>query len=343
MIFKDGKSVLKEIKSGNISPVYLLHGEESFHIDEVTDYIENHLLSESEKAFNQQIIYGKDMHIDNVIDYAMQFPMMAERRVLIVKEAQTMETKGKNGDSEKFISYIKNPAQTTVLVLAHKNKKADGRSKWFKAIKDHQVILESNRIKDYQVMPWIRNYLKDHGFDIDNNALELVSEYLGSDLSTVTNELDKLKVNLSAGQKISLKEIESNIGISKDYNVFELQDALITKNAKKLGRIVANFQANMKKQPMELIVGSLFSFYQRLFIIHQNLKESDSFLAQNAGVNPYFLKKLRPQAKMLSTRGFHYAFKILSDYDGRTKGFGNRSASREELLKEMVGKLMVIK
>ena len=344
MIFKDSQSILKEIESGKISPIYLLHGEESFHIDKVSEYIENSILNNGEKAFNLQVLYGQDTHIDTVIDYAMQFPMMSQYRVLVVKEAQKIGLKSSNGsDSEKFIHYIKNPASTTVLVIAHKDKKVDGRSKWLKLIKDQHTVLESNRIRDYQVRPWVENYLKEKGHLIENNASELIAEYLGTDLSTVSNELDKLCVNLTSGQRITLKEVDENIGISKDYNVFELQEALITKNATKAGRIVSNFQANMKRQPMEMILGSLFSFYQRLYIVHQNLKEGDAFLTKNAGISPYFLQKTKTQARSLSTKGYHYAFKILSDYDGRTKGYLNRSTSREELLKEMVGKLMMLR
>jgi len=344
LIYKDSISIIKELKSGQISPIYLLHGEEGFHIDQVSDYIENSILNEGEKAFNQQIIYGQDAHIDTVLDYALQFPMMSQYRVLIVKEAQKMNMKGEDGgDSDKLLNYIKNPATSTILVIGHKGKKVDGRSKWLKALKEKHIILESNPIRDYQVKPWVEKYLKGKGYDIETRAADLVAEYLGTDLSKVSNELDKLIVNLSSSQKITLKEVDQNIGISKDYNVFELQEALITKDAKKAGRIVSNFQANMKKQPMEMVLGSLFSFYQRLYIVHQNLSQSDAFLTKNAGINPYFLQKSKTQAKSLSTRGFQYAFKILSDYDGRTKGYLNRSTTREELLKEMVGKLMMIR
>ncbi|MEE9373789.1 MAG: DNA polymerase III subunit delta [Saprospiraceae bacterium] len=343
MVFKDSTSLIKKIKTGQLGSIYLLHGEEGFYIDQVTEYLENNILNEGEKAFNQQVIYGKDAHVDTVIDYALQYPMMSERRVLIVKEAQGMDVKGIDSDSKKFLAYIKKPSPTTLLVISHKNKKVDGRYKWAKLIKDHHDVLESNRIKDYQLKSWIEKYLKAKGHGVENKVTDLVAEYLGTDLSKVSNELNKLIVNLKDGQKISLKEVDEYIGISKDYNVFELQEALITKNSEKVGRIVSNFQANMKRQPMEMVVGSLFSFYQRLFIVHQNLKENDGFLTKNAGINPYFLQKTKEQARSLSTQGFYYVFKIISDYDARTKGYRNRSTTREELLKEMVGKLMMVK
>jgi len=170
LVFKDGHSIIKEIKSGKISPIYLLHGAEGYHIDLVSDYIENHLLNDSEKAFNQQIVYGKDMHIDQVVDYARQFPMMAERRVLIVKEAQTMDMKTSDGMSAKFTAYVSSPSPTTVLVLAFKNKKADGKFKWVKLIKDQHTLLESVPVKEYQMMPWIKNYLKDRGHNKRNRC-----------------------------------------------------------------------------------------------------------------------------------------------------------------------------
>jgi len=343
LVFKDDSSLIKEIKSGNISPVYLLHGEESFYIDRLTNYIETHLLPEAEKSFNQQVIYGKDLTLDTVVDYARQFPMMGQYRVLIVKEAQELRMKDEKGDENlKFESFLNDPPSTTVLILAHKNKKADGRAKWAKIIKEKHVILESNPIRDFAVRAWIEKYIKSKNLIIKVNAAELVAEYLGTNLSKVANELDKLIVNLEGITEIGLEEVEKNIGISKDYNVFELQDALITKNYEKTYRIVSNFQGNMKRQPMEMILGSLFSFYQRLYIVYQNISQGDAFLTKMAGINPYFLKKTKEQSKSLSERGYGHIFKILKDYDARTKGYKNRSTSREELLKEMVGKLLIV-
>ena len=344
MIHKDAVSLISEMKSDKISPVYLLHGEESYHIDQVTNYAETELLPDAEKSFNQQVLYGKESSPDLVVDYARQFPMMGQYRLIILKEAQEMPMKDQKGNENlKFEAYLNNPSPTTILIIAHKNKKADGREKWLKIIKDKYVILESNRVRDFEVKPWIQKYISKAELKIHPTAVDLVAEYLGTDLSKISNELDKLIINLDGVSIIGLEEVERNIGISKDYNVFELQDALITKNYDKAHRIVANFQGNMKRQPMELLVGSLFSFYQRLFIVHQNLSQNDSVLAKTAGVNPYFLNKAKQQARSISQRGYYNIFKIINDYDGRTKGWENRSTSREELLKEMVGKLMLVR
>lgn len=337
MLFRDAVSIIKELKSGKISPIYLLHGEEGFYIDQLTNWIENNLLPEAERSFNQEVLYGKDIDENTIYDYARQFPMMSQYRVIIVKEAQHVKLE------EKFEAYVNSPNPTTVLVIAHKGKKIHGRKKYLKTAKDKYVVLESNAIKEYQLGPWIVSYLKNKGYKINNDATALVAEYLGTDLSKLSNELEKLTVNVDASVTIGLKEVEANIGISKDYNVFELQEAIVSKDYGRTFRIVENFQANMKKNPMEVVVGSLFSYFQRLYIVRQNIGQGDAYLSQNAGINPYFLKKTKTQAKSISERGYRNAFKVLSDYDGRTKGVQNRSTSREELLKEMVGKLLLVR
>jgi DNA polymerase-3 subunit delta len=184
--------------------------------------------------------------------------------------------------------------------------------------------------------------MKTKGFQIDNKAVELVAEYLGTDLSKLTNELDKLIVNIGEKKKIGLAEVEKNIGISKDYNVFELQEAIASKNVVKTQRIIENFQGNMKRNPIELVIGSLFSYFQKLYILRQNINSNDKELSRLSGVNPYFLKKTKDEATNISLNGYRNVFKILRDYDGRTKGMNNRSTPKEELLKELVGKLLLV-
>lgn len=337
MIYKEASVLVKKIESGDISPVYLLHGEEGYYIDQMTNYFEEKILSESERAFNLEILYGRTVDSATLVDYARQFPMMSQYRVIIVKEAQDLKI------DEKFEAYLTNPTPSTIVVLAHKNKKADGRTNCVKAIKDKYVILDAARIKEWELGNWIGDYLDQKGYTIESKATALIAEYVGSNLSRLTNELDKLIVNLEPKARIGMKEVEENIGISKDYNVFELQDALANKNYTKSHRIVANFQANINREPMEIILGSLFSFYQRLYVVKQNLTRSDNHIAKVAGINPYFVSKSKQQASNVSEKGYYHIFKLLKDYDGRTKGYNNRSTSREELLKELVGKLLLVR
>ncbi len=337
MIYKEVAPLVKKIESGDISPSYLLHGEEGYHIDQMISYFEKKILSESERAFNLEILYGRSIDCATLVDYARQFPMMSQYRVIIVKEAQDLKI------DEKFEAYLTNPTPSTIVVLAHKNKKADGRTNWVKVIKDKYVILDAARIKEWELGNWIGEYLDQKGYTIESKATALVAEYVGSNLSRLTNELDKLIVNLEPKARIGLNEIEENIGISKDYNVFELQDALAGRDYAKSHRIVANFQANINREPMEIILGSLFSFYQRLYIVKQNVTKSDNHLAKVAGINPYFVSKSKQQASNVSEKGYYQIFKLLKDYDGRTKGYNNRSTSREELLKELVGKLLLVR
>ena len=336
LIYKNCEELIKKIGLGDISPVYLLHGEESFYIDEATHYFEKNLIPESSRDFNQEILYGSDIDSALLVDYARQYPMMSAFRLIVVREAQDLKL------DEKFDAYLTNPTPTTILVLAHKNRKADGRKNWAKTIKDKFVILESNNIKEWELEKWISEYIRKKGYKIESRATELIGEYLGVDLSKLRNELDKLIVNQNPGTVIDMNIVEKNIGISKDYNVFELQDALTSRNFVKSHRIVASFQANMNRQPLEVVLGSLFSFYQRLFIVKQNITQKDGYIGKVAGINPYFISKSKEQAKLISEKAFHTIFKILRDYDGRSKGLNNRSTSREELLKEMVGKLLLV-
>lgn len=227
--------IIGDLKKKQYQPVYFLHGNESYFIDAIADYIEKNVLSDGEKSFNQTILYGKEIEFKQVVDTARRYPMMAPHQVVIIKEAQEMRT------LKELATYIEQPAQTTILVICHKHKRFDSRTKLGKLLKKKAVVFEAKKLYDNQLPDWIHNYLQDKGFSIKPAATALIAEYLGTDLSKVVNEMDKLAINLPRGTNITQQHIQSNIGISKDYNVFELQKALGQKQVTKVNRIVKYF------------------------------------------------------------------------------------------------------
>ncbi|MEL7221992.1 MAG: DNA polymerase III subunit delta, partial [Bacteroidota bacterium] len=256
------QSILADIKKKQFSPVYFLHGPESYFIDTISAAIEAHALAEHEKAFNQTILYGKDADHLQIVDAARRFPMMAERQLVILKEAQDMRS------IKQLENYIKKPTPTTVLVICHKHKKYNLNSNFGKAIKANAVLFESKTLYDNQVPDWIANYLKAKKLKAGPEASSLLAEYLGNKLSKVANELDKLALNLPEGTDINQQQIEEHIGISKDYNVFEFQKALGLRNVLKTNRIVNYFIANPRSNPMPVIVGSLYNYFSKLYLFH---------------------------------------------------------------------------
>ncbi|HOD11343.1 MAG TPA: DNA polymerase III subunit delta, partial [Flavobacterium sp.] len=251
--------IISDIKSGNIKPIYFLMGEEPYYIDKLTEYIEDNILSEDEKGFNQMVMYGRDTTVDDIVSNAKRYPMMAERQVVIVKEAQELVK-----TIDKIESYIDNPQPTTVLVIAYKYKSVDKRKKWVKNITKHGVLFESVKLKEYKVGEWVKRVLQGRGYGIEPKAIVMLVEFLGNDLSRIANEITKLEIILPKGSVISPNDIEVNIGISKDYNVFELRKALGDRNELRSFQIVNYFANNPKDNPMVLVIAQLFSFYSNL-------------------------------------------------------------------------------
>ena len=254
--------ILKELKSKQYRPIYFLHGEESYFIDEISHYIEKNVLSESEQAFNQTILYGKDVDHLAILDTARRYPMMSPYQVVLLKEAQDMRT------LPELLSYIEKPMESTLFVICYKHKRYNFNSKFGKALKKHAVVFESKPLYDNQVPGWISIYLKSRKLRITPKAAELIAEYLGADLSKVANELDKLAINLPPGTEVNDQHIEANIGISKDYNIFELQRALGQRDVLKANRIINYFAANPRKNPMPVLIGALYSYFSKVYQYH---------------------------------------------------------------------------
>lgn len=329
--------IITDLKKKEYKPVYFLHGNESYFIDAIADFIEKKVLSDGEKSFNQTILYGKETEFKQVVDTARRYPMMAPYQVVILKEAQEMRT------LKQLVTYVEKPAETTILVICHKHKRFDSRTKLGKVLKKNAVLFESKKLYDNQLPDWIHNYLKTKGFTIKPNATALIAEYLGTNLSKVANELDKLAINLPKGTDITQQHIQNNIGISKDYNVFELQKALGQKQVTKVNRIIQYFGSNPKKNPMVMMVGSLYNYFSKIYMLHFLRHAGDPDILSALKLrSSFFLREYKAAARKYSKPQTEQVLSILKEYDLKSKGVDNNTMSNpdSELLKEMVYRIL---
>jgi DNA polymerase-3 subunit delta len=325
--------IVNDIKSKNYKPIYFLCGEETYYIDKISDLIESAVLTEDEKSFNQVVLYGRDTTVEEIVSTAKRFPMMADYQVVIVKEAQNLSK-----TFEKFESYAVNPQLTTILVFAYRDK-PDGRKKIFKTIKDKGVWFESKKLYDNQVPDWIVKVLKGQNYGIEPKAAAMLAEFLGTDLAKINNELEKLKIVFPEGHIFTPKNIEENIGFSKDYNVFELKSALATRNQQKAYTIIHNFAANPKDNPIVVVSGQMFAFFAQLLHYH-GLKDKSKFNAAKAlGVNPFFMDEYATASKNYPMRKVSQIIEIIRDMDVKSKGVGSGSMKEADMLKELVYKI----
>ena len=330
------QEILKNIKNGQYAPIYFLHGEESYFIDQISDAIEKTALSEGEKSFNQDIFYGKESSVKQVIDACTQYPMMAARRVVLVKEAQLLK------DLKLLDKYAANPVPSTVLCICHKIKKLDSRTALAKVLKKSAVVFESKKLYDNQLPGYVSQLVRSKGRVIDGQAASLVAEYIGSDLSTLHNEMQKVFLEVGRGEAITSEVIQKQIGISKDFNVFELQSALATANYGKVFRIARYFTENPKKNPMVMIVGTLFRFFSKVWVVAQNPGQSDQVLGKSIGVyNSFFMKEYRLAARNYKSHNIENILHLLKEYDLKSKGVNNRSFNENKLLVELLGKIFL--
>ncbi len=330
------EQILSDLKNKIYKPIYFLSGDEPYFIDLITKYINENVLSDAEKSFNQTVMYGKETEIHAVIDTAKRFPMMANHQVVIVKEAQNI----KNIDD--LIHYVNAPLKSTLLVINYKYKTLDKRKKLYKAINENGVLYESKKLYDNEVPAWINGYLKNRNRSIAPNAGMLLTEYLGNDLSKIANELEKLIITLPDGEfNITTTHIERNIGISKDYNNFELHKALTQKNVLKANRIVNYFGHNPKDNPFTLTISTLYYFYSKVLTYHFIKDKRDRRnVAATLKVNPYFVGDYEKAAKNYNPQKTVEVIGLLREYDLKSKGFNNVSTSHGELLKELVYKIL---
>jgi DNA polymerase-3 subunit delta len=334
--------IIKDIKNRKYKPIYLLHGDEPYFIDEVSDYVENHLLPDAEKGFNQTVLYGKDTDVMTVLNASKRYPMMADYQVVLIKEAQDMKW-GSESDDKKSInpllSYLENPLPSTILVFCYKYGKFDKRKKTYKAIEKSGLVFESTPLYDSKIPGWVESYLTGKGYKVNQQASFMLAEYLGNDLSKIANELDKLMLNVAQGQEITLKHIQDNIGISKEYNVFELQAALGKKDTYKVNQIINYFEANPKANPIVLVLGNLSNFFTKVLVYHYVKDKTPQNLARELSVNPYFIKDYEQAARSYNYGKTMQIIHYLREYDLKSKGVESNT-DHGGLMKELVFKIL---
>ena len=323
--------IVNDIKAGNIKPIYFLMGEEPYYIDKLSDYIEENVLTEEEKSFNQTVLYGRDVTIEDIISTAKRYPMMAERQVVIVKEAQDL-TK----TIDKLESYAEDPMVSTVLVFCYKYKTLDKRKKVTKELAKSGLVYESKKLYENQVGEWIKRVLQGKNYTIEPKASAMLVEFLGTDLSKINNELQKLQIILPKGSMITPKHIEENIGFSKDFNVFELRKSLGERNQLKSYKIVNYFAENPKENNIVMVVGLVFSFYVQLLKYHGLKDKNPNNVAKVIGVNPFFLKDYDVALKNYPMKKVSQIVASLRNVDIKSKGVGANALPLHDLYNEML-------
>ena len=337
--------LLKNIEKRVFKPVYLLHGEESYYIDKISRLFEKKVLSEVEKSFNQTILFGKDTDVLTILNTAKRFPMMSDYQLIIVKEAQDLKW-GKTTDDDKkasdpLLAYLENPVKTSIVVFCYKHGKFDKRKKAYKAIDKNGAIFESAEIYADKVATWVESFVKEKGYRIRTQASALMAEYLGNNLSKIVNELEKLMLSVPATREITLDDIQANIGISKDYNVFELQTAIARRDALKANQIINYFASNPKSNPIVLVLGTLNNYFTKILRYHYLADKSQSSLAKELGVHPFFVKEYELAGKSYTKDKVFRVISYLREFDLKTKGVeatGNTTDS--DMMKELVFKII---
>jgi DNA polymerase-3 subunit delta len=329
--------IMSDLRNRIFKPVYFLAGEEPYYIDLITDYIEEKVLPEEDKSFNQIILYADDTNIAAIIDLARRFPMMASHQVVVIKEAQSLKK------IDELAIYLEKPLVSTILVFCYKYKTLDKRTKLFKLLDSHGLYFESPRLRDYQIPGWIDRYLMKKGVKTDPSACAMLTEYLGTDLHKIANELDKLLITLPAGKPVITSAlIEENIGISKDYNNFELQKAIGEKNILKASMIVRYFANNQRDNPLTLTIASLFGLFNKLLTYHYLPDKSKNNVAAVLKINPFFVKDYENAAARYNVSKTVKIIDLLRSFDLKSKGFGDSGTDPGELLRELVYRILHI-
>ncbi|QED37536.1 DNA polymerase III subunit delta [Antarcticibacterium arcticum] len=327
--------IVQAIKNGEVKPIYFLMGEEPYYIDKISDFIEDSLLTEEEKGFNQMVLYGRDTTIEDIVSNARRYPMMAERQVLIIKEAQDLSR-----TIDKLETYAENPQSTTTIVFCYKYKKIDKRKKLYKLVSKTGVLFEGKRLYENQVADWIQKTLKSREYQIAPKAAQMLVEFLGIDLSKIDNELQKLQLIVPKGAMITPELIEENIGISKDFNNFELRKAIGLKDELKVHQIINYFSQNPKDNPMVVTISLLYGYFSQILQYHGLTDQSKANVAKVLKVNPFFVKDYEIAARNYPMKKASYAIEYLRDADVKGKGVGSANVPPGDLLKELLVKIM---
>src|SRR3984957_2098259 len=328
------EKIIADWKKLKFKPIYWLEGEEEYYIDVLVNYAEHKILTEAEAGFNLTVFYGKDADWTAVINACRRYPMFAERQVVILKEAQPMR------DIDKVEAYLDKPLGSTVFVVAYKEKKVDGRSKLAKLLKDKAELFTSKKLYDNQLPDWTSELIQGKGYEITQKALLLLVDHIGNDLNRINNEVDKLLVNLAGTKRITEDEIERYVGVSKEYNVFELQDAFAKKDKVKAIRIIQYFEGNPKAGPIQLILPSIYNFFSKVYMIFGQPARDEKGVAAAIGVNPYFVKDYLAALRNYNYEGIENGLLLLHSYNLRSVGGDTAGVEEASLLKELVVKIM---
>lgn len=328
------EKIITDLKKGNVKAVYWLEGDEEFFIDKIMDYAENYILNESEASFNRTIFYGRDASLPDVVNTCRRYPMFAEKQVVLIKEAQGMR------DIDKLENYVENPLSSTLLFVAYKNKKVDGRTKLAKLLKEKAVLLTTKKLYDNELPEWTNELVNSKGFTISKKALFLLIDHIGNDLNRLNNEIEKLAINLGERKNITEDDIETYIGISKEYNVFELQQAIAHKDLYKAIRIIHFFEANPKAAPLQFIFPSLYSYFSKVQMTYEVHAKDDKTLGAAIGVSPFFARDYLQTAKRFGSGEVEKIILLLHQYNLKNIGIGDAGTEDGQLLKEMVVKMI---
>lgn len=327
-------SIIADWKKGRFLPVYWLEGEEEYFIDKVVHYAEHELLPESEASFNLTVFYGRDAAWADVINACRRYPMFAERQVVIIKEAQHMR------DIDKLEPYLENPLSSTVLVISYKDKKLDSRRRFAKLVKEKGELVTVKKMYESELKSWTDELVKQRGLTMVPKALALLTDHIGNDLQRIENELEKLSLNLGERKSITEDDIEKYVGVSKEFNVFELQNALAVKDLSKALRIIQYFEANPKAGPIQLLIPSLYGFFSKVFMVFGAGSNNEATLASALGVPPFTVKNYTAAARNYGYPGTEKVLLLLHQYNLKSIGMGAVSTEDSSLMKELVAKML---
>lgn len=334
---KTERQIIADVKKGNIAPVYLITGDENYYIDVLSDFFENEVIPEENQCFDQLVVYGVDVTMSQIVDNAKQYPVLptSTHRLILVKEAQNI----KIDTWTPLVKYLSNPLPTTILVFCYRHKKIDKRTAVYKAINDKGVVFERGKMQDYKLPEWIASFVQSKGYDISPQTSMILAETLGNDLGKIVNEMSKLFLVLPQGAVLTPEIVEKNIGISKDYNVFELQNAIGRKDVLRCNRIINHFADNPKETPIQMVIPSLYSYFLKIMIYHQLQDKSQAASAME--VPPYFVRDYQQAARCYSLQKLAVIITYLKEADLKSKGIGNAGTVTDgEILKELVFKIL---
>lgn len=330
------ESVLKDLQAGKIAPVYFLQGEEPYYIDLLSNYVENQLLRPEERGFNLTVVYGRDTNMQGILNTARRFPVMAQRQVVLVKEAQDMSDWNTEKAKEMLLRYVEKPVPSTLLMFCYKYKKLDARTQLAKALAKNAVVIETKKLYDNQLAGWAKQYFQAKGFQSSDKANAMLAEFIGNDLSRMSNEIDKLLINFSDKHiTITDEEVARYVGISKEYNSFELQSAIARRDILKANKIVNHFAANPKNNPAIPVIALLFGYFTKLLLVHESPDKSKQAIAGLLGINPYFAEEYIAAARMYTREKAIQAVHLIYQADCRAKGIDS-TMEDGDILRELV-------